>query len=298
MKRVIIIAAMVLLAISCGKVQQLPSHVVMIGIDGWGVAEYDSAEMPFVKSLEQEASWTLDKRCVIPTASAINWMTLFSGVQPEYHGYVRWDSRRPDFTPVWTDERGEVPTIFRLEREQHPASRMLVTYEWDVIRSLVDSAAVDDVVPFEQSAEGDSTEVVYAAEYFKAHKPEFSLIYFGNLDHTGHAYGWKSDEYRAYLTHMDGIVRSIVEAVREAGMEEETVFVLTTDHGGYEKYHDNRYVDDVLQTPLFIWGKGIKRGYRIEAPTIQMDVTATVAALLDVKTPAHWTGRVLEEIFE
>ena len=291
---------MLLMLAACGNgpEKQLPKHVVMIGIDGWSDAEWEEAEMPFVKSLQQRGAWTLDKRCVIPTASAINWMTLFSGVQPEYHGYFRWNSRRPDFSPAYTDARGEVPTIFRLERDQHPESRMLVTYEWDVIRSLVDSVAVDDVVPFEQSAEGDSIEVAYAAQYFKENRPDFSLIYFGNLDHTGHEFGWKSEEYHAYLTHMDGIVKSIVEAVREAGMEEETVFVLTTDHGGWEKSHGGKYYDDVLKTPLLIWGKGIKKGYEITAPTIQMDVTATLAALLGVETPAHWTGRVMEEIFE
>ena len=275
-----------------------PSHVVIIGIDGWAASEFNAEEMPFCASLKEKGAWTLDKRCVIPTASAINWMTLFSGVQPEYHGYSKWNSCRPDFDPAWTDSRGEVPTIFHLLRSQKPESNIMCTYGWDVIASLVDSTAMDSLVHFEMSAEGDSLEVEYVNAYFKEHKPTLSLVYFANLDHNGHQFGWKSPEYHSYMTWMDEMVRRVVEGIREAGMEDDTVVVLTTDHGGYGKAHGGQYYNEVLKTPLFIWGKGIKKGCEITAPTIQMDITATVAEILDVKTPAHWTGRVLEEIFE
>ena len=57
-------------------------------------------------------------------------------------------------------------------------------------------------------------------------------------------------------------------------------------------------VDETLQTPLFIWGKGIKRGHHIDIPTCEMDVTATLAKLLRVEPLPYWTGRPVDEIFE
>ena len=72
MKRVLIAVVVAVLASACGRVEKAPVHVVMIGIDGWSAAEFREADMPFVKSLMEEGAWTLDKRCVIPTASAIS----------------------------------------------------------------------------------------------------------------------------------------------------------------------------------------------------------------------------------
>lgn len=295
MRRVIYSLLAAVLAISCApKAYEGPAQVILIGVDGWSAESFDRGDFPFLKEVMAEGSWTLDKRCVFPTASAINWMSIFSGVGPEYHGYVRWNSRRPDCTPAWTDERGEVPTIFRLERETHPQSDILVTYQWDVIRSLVDSASVTSCIQFPQDWDGDIREAEWAVDYIRTNKPHFSLIYFGSLDHTGHEYGWESEEYLSYASHIDAVIHSIVEAVRG----EDVVFVLTSDHGGHGLHHSTEYVDQTLQTPLFIWGQGIRKGHQITAPTAQMDVTATLAKLLGVEALPHWTGRVIEEVFE
>lgn len=286
---------MAVLAISCApKAYEAPAQVIMIGVDGWSAESFKKGDFPFLKEVMEQGSWTLDKRCVFPPASAINWMSIFSGVGPECHGYVRWNSRRPDCTPVWTDERGEVPTIFRLERETHPESNTLVTFQWDVIRSLVDSTAVTTCVQFPQDWEGDIEEAEWAVDYIQSNKPHFSLIYFGSLDHAGHEFGWESDEYLEYAAHLDGVIRNIVEALRG----DDVVFVFTSDHGGHGHHHSSEYVDQTLQTPLFIWGKGIRKGHQIAAPTVHMDITATLAKLLGVEALPHWTGRVIEEVFE
>lgn len=294
MRKVILILLVAITAACTNKAYERPAKVVFIGVDGWSAASFEKGDFPFVKGLMEQGSWTLDKRCVFPTASAINWMSLFSGVSPEYHGYIRWNSRRPEITPAWTDSRGEVPTIFRLERDAHPESEMLVTFQWDVIRSLVDSTAVDTCVQFPQTEEGDWEEARWAASYINEHNPHFSLVYFGSLDHTGHHYGWESEEYLLYANHIDSVIRSLVEAVDDG----ETVFVLTSDHGGHGLHHSTEYVNETLQTPLFIWGKGIKQGHRIEIPTVEMDVTATLAKLLGVEPLPHWTCRSIDDIFE
>lgn len=297
MKRILPI--LLLLLVACTpKDNDSPKHVIFIGIDGFSAACFQSADLPFINSLKEEASWTLNKRCTFPTASAINWFTIFSGVPTEYHGYVRWNSRRPDITPAWTDERGEVPTIFHLTREAHPESDILVTFQWDVIRSIVDSTALTTCKQFPQNWDGDIEEAEWAAEYIKTNKPLFSLIYFGSLDHTGHEFGWESDEYMAYANHLDGVVKTIVESVREAGMEDDTVFIFTSDHGGHGKHHSSEYVDETVQTPFFIWGKGIRKGNSIEQAPLHIDITQTLAKLLGVDPLPHWRGRVIEEAFE
>ena len=295
MRKTVLSIILILTVVSCGRKGYVPpAHVVFIGVDGWSSASFEKGDFPFVNSLKDEGSWTLDKRCVFPTASAINWMSIFSGVSPEYHGHVKWYSRRPDITPAWTDERGEVPTIFRLDRDAHPESDIMVAFQWDVIRSLVDSTALTTCMQFPQTEEGDWEEAKWASEYILAKKPQFSFIYFGSLDAVGHKYSWESDEYLVYANHIDSVVKSIVEAVAD----DETVFVLTSDHGGHGHHHSTEYVDETLQTPLFIWGKGIRKGHKIGVPSVEMDVAATLAKLLGVEPLPYWTCRSIDEVFE
>lgn len=51
-------------------------HVVFIGIDGWAaeaVRQAPAQDLPNIHSLMDHGSWTLSKRSVMPSASAINW---------------------------------------------------------------------------------------------------------------------------------------------------------------------------------------------------------------------------------
>lgn len=57
-------------------------------------------------------------------------------------------------------------------------------------------------------------------------------ICFDNPDHVGHAVGHDTPEYYAKLKELDGYIARIVQAVDEAGMTDETIFIITSDHGG------------------------------------------------------------------
>ena len=41
-------------------------HVVFIGLDGWGAYSMEKANMPTVKQLMKDGSYTLEKRSVLP----------------------------------------------------------------------------------------------------------------------------------------------------------------------------------------------------------------------------------------
>ena len=63
-------------------------HVVLIGLDGWGAYSVNKAEMPNVKKLMEEGSYTLKKRSVLPSSSAVNWLRR-GGAGPnfmDWHG--------------------------------------------------------------------------------------------------------------------------------------------------------------------------------------------------------------------
>ena len=70
-------------------------HVVMIGIDGWGAYSVPKADIPTIKQLMDSGCYTLKKRSVLPSESAINWASMFNGAGTEMNGYTTWGSRTP-----------------------------------------------------------------------------------------------------------------------------------------------------------------------------------------------------------
>lgn len=52
-------------------------HVVLIGLDGWGAYSVEKANIPHIKQLMNDGSYTLTKRSVLPSSSAVNWASMF-----------------------------------------------------------------------------------------------------------------------------------------------------------------------------------------------------------------------------
>ena len=54
-------------------------HVVFIGLDGWGSYSVPKADIPHIKQLMADGSYTLEKRTVLPSSSAVNWASMLWG---------------------------------------------------------------------------------------------------------------------------------------------------------------------------------------------------------------------------
>ena len=286
----------------------IAKHVVLIGIDGWAAKSMEKASMPCVKgSLMANGSYTLKKRSVLPSASAINWSSIFMGVGTESHGYTKWYSKVPEIPSSVTNSRGIFPTIYSILREQRPEARTALLCDWDVIKHLVDSAVVDDVMYIGGASSGDEyvkqhggdkfDYTMVAAKIIKEKKPTLFTVYFGGLDHAGHTYGWYTDEYYSFETFIDQCVQRLVDATKEAGIYDDTVFVLTSDHGGIDKGHGGMTLDEML-SPFVVFGKGVKEGFEMTDAMMQYDVAATVAYILGVTPPQAWVGRPMLSIFK
>ena len=81
---------------SCFAQNWKADHVFLIGLDGWGAYSVEKAEMPNVKTLMDAGCYTLKKRSVLPSSSAVNWASMFMGAGPELHGYTEWGSKTPE----------------------------------------------------------------------------------------------------------------------------------------------------------------------------------------------------------
>lgn len=99
------------------------------------------------------------------------------------------------------------------------------------------------------------------------------------------------------LEQTDKWIGEIIQAVKEAGIYEKSVFIITSDHGGIKTGHGG-ITKDEMHTPFVISGNNIRSGKQIETPMVQYDVAATIAFIFDLKTPIVWTGKPIKEVFK
>ena len=52
-----------------------------------------------------------------------------------------------------------------------------------------------------------------------------------------------------------------------------------------------------LETPFILYGKHIRKGYVLDEPMMQYDLTATLAYALGLKAPKEWRGHALKSMF-
>ena len=99
------------------------------------------------------------------------------------------------------------------------------------------------------------------------------------------------------LRELDGHLGRIVGALKEAGIYDSSVVIVTSDHGGIGKGHGGITLAE-METPFVIAGPGVRQIGEFKSAMMQYDVAATIAWLLGLKQPQPWVGRPVKEILK
>lgn len=286
-----------MIASTAGAASPKAKHVIYIGLDGWGAYSVSKADMPAVKELMEKGCYTLKKRTVLPSSSAVNWASMFMGAGPELHGYTEWGSQTPELPSRVILKHNIFPTIFQIYRDANPDAEIGVLSEWGGIQFLVDTLSTSHHAVAPDYNKYPTALCEMAEKYIKEKKPALAAVVFDNPDHVGHVIGHDTPEYYAKLHEIDGYIARIVKAVEEAGMLDETIFIITSDHGGINKGHGGKTMLE-METPFIIAGKGIRQGGEFQESMVQYDVAATIAYIFGLQQPQVWTGRPMTQVFE
>ena len=272
-----------------------PKHVVFLGSDGMAAYSVTNAPAPTIRRLMAEGAWTLRSRSVLPSSSSPNWRSLFTCSATEQHGYVDGHATKPNIRPIELNDRGLYPDVFSEFRKLRPNAEIGLFYEWRDLPCMLDAKACNRV-SIALWAKPDNLKSL--CRYVVEKKPDFLAVCFNEADSTGHRCGWGSPEYNAVQLEIDSAMAKIVEAVERAGIADETVFMITSDHGGIDKVHWRANLPE-MERPCVLFGKGVRKGYEFDFPGAIYDDGATLAALLGiVDPPASWIGRPRHDAFE
>ena len=293
MKKLLLIALVMFAAVACAPKEGEPKakHVFVIAFDGWGSYSMESVNMPNTRALMAEGCYTLHKRTVLPSDSAPNWASMFAGAPNEFHGWSN-NGSGPDVKPIYLNENGSFPTIFSLIREQMPEAETACVYEWGGIKPLIDHKSINFCVK-----EKPENIAPVATDYIKSKKPDFMVVIYDDPDHAGHAYGHATQQYYARLEELDTHLGEIIASIKEAGIYDDSIIIVTSDHGGINTSHGGRSLME-MDTPFIIAGKNIKQGGEFSEAMMQYDTAATIAEAFGLQTPQIWRGQSMSQVFE
>jgi predicted AlkP superfamily pyrophosphatase or phosphodiesterase len=176
-----------------------------------------------------------------------------------------------------------------------PESKIGYFYDWDGMSYLCPPDVLNRMELFPQlSTNKEAVENI--GNYIKNEKPTLTLIVFAEPDYVGHFIGHDTNAYYAKLTELDGYIHIIEQAVKDAGIYDDTIFIFSSDHGGIGMGHGGDTLSE-RQIPFIMYGKNIKKGYNILSPVMIYDIAPTIAAAFKLIPPDVWVGHSINDVY-
>lgn len=270
-------------------------HVILLGFDAMSARGIQRAHTPNFNRMIDKGAVSVKARCIRPTSSSQNWMSMVSGTNIEMHGVTGndWEPELQVIEPSLKNKKGLFPTIFDHIKTQRPDAKVYLFYEWTGQDRMYDVSVADKAV---SGLDYDQT-LTQAIDAFFQDKPEFLFVSINQTDHVGHESGHESEEYLATITHFDSIVGKLADRLEETGLLDETVVIITADHGGLGSSHGGDSEAE-REIPIILYGGNVTQGKVLEHTNLICDIAATVGGLLGVSLPQECIGKFIGEAFE
>ena len=198
-------------------------HVIVIGIDGAGAFIRD-ADTPCFDRIFAGGAVTYSALASNPTISAECWGSMLLGVGPEIH---KLTNGVVSSTPYPTDSR--FPSLFRRIRNAIPGAELGSFCDWNPITFGI----VENDAGAATATARDDELMPLICSYIMEKKPTFLFTQLDSVDGAGHRYGYGSAEHLARIHEVDRLVNDAYRAAKDAGIIDDTLFIVIADHGGH-----------------------------------------------------------------
>lgn len=271
------------------------TYVVILGIDGLSPDGIRTANTPVMNRMIDGGAHSFHARSVMPSSSGANWGSMIMGAPPEQHGIYdnNWKTDNFVLPAVVTRNQDLFPTIFAVIRDRVPDAEIGAILDWNPISNYIER----DVLSHEKLTSNEDETTDEAIAYLTEKNPLFTFIHIDHVDGAGHRYGHGSPEYYLSVEKADSLIGEILEATKTAGNYENTVFIISADHGGVGYGHGGYSLAE-MEIPYIIYGKNVKEEFRHRIPINIYDIPATALFALGLDIPFEWIGRPVKSSFE
>lgn len=266
------------------------SRVFIIGWDGAGNF-VKSANTPNLDKLMERGTFGFEAQTVSPTISAECWGALLHGVGPDKHGLDN-DKASNEIYP----EDSPHPSLFRIVREAVPTAKMAAFSVWNPINYGI----IESSIGVHKESMNDR-ELSQAAAAYIRENPDLKLMFIGlDLpDAGGHQYGFNTLEQYQSIEETDRNTGIIIGAIEEAGIMEDSLIIVVSDHGGGGE-HPQQHGSDHPSDKTIFWGcagPGIQPNASLQGNIIITDTAAVVIHALGLTAPSNWDAKLPDNLF-
>ena len=241
-------------------------RLCMISLDA--VAQPDADRLlglPALSALAEEGVFCRNVKTVYPTLTYPIHASLLTGCRPLSHGVGHNQPFQPDTPPrmrKWYWRVGDIKrkTLYQAARERKMSVASIlwpvsgknpyVRRNFPEVLPLPGENAALKMLRYaglwilkmellygkqrksiQQPDLDDYAALLCEKLYASRRPPRVLTVHLVDCDAMRHRYGTDSEEARAAMTRLDGRVKRIVDAVEKAGLTEETLFCVVSDHG-------------------------------------------------------------------
>ena len=246
-------------------------HVILISIDGLQPDyylhpdQYD-LKIPNLLSLVQKGSYAQRMLGVYPTLTYPSHTTMVTGVRPAQHGIVSNFTFEPSQGLFnWYLQSADIKTQTLWEAAKDKGLKTaIVTWpgsygagvDYLIPENLAVTSDISDLIrqgsttglfedlekqfgpimllPFNDPAACipmDKMTTDFAAEIIRRYKPNLLLMHLLDVDHEQHLTGVDTPQVFKSFERIDALVGTIIEATQQAGILDQTTFIIVGDHG-------------------------------------------------------------------
>jgi hypothetical protein len=259
-------------------------RAILITVDGLRYDVVTDDSMPTCARLLREGAATLDAESLEPTFTIPNHVSMCTGLTPQTHGVLEI-SDPGDFVVDGT--------IFELAKDAGRTTGIYVSKRQ--LRLLAKPGTFDRFV----ATDNGSSEAVVASLIAdldgEATRWDLILLHLTEPDFVGHATGWLSVRYLESLATVDAFVARVLDALHRSGLSQETLLVITSDHGGSGTSHAEP-IPEVTRIPWIAVGPGVPRAHEIRRRVGTHDTAPTLLRALGLEVPETMEGTAVLDV--
>ena len=260
-------------------------RVYIIGVDGAG-RFFTKTDTPNIDRIFENGAYNHNTITAYPTISAQCWGSLLHGVSPQAH---RFTNGLVGEFPV--PEGYPYPSIFKAARKAFPDAVLASISNWNPINTGIIEQGLDVIMDT-----GNDDEVCQkVCDVIRNNDPKLLFVQFDSVDGAGHGNTYGTEPYLKQITYVDSLIGKIFDTAESCGRAENTLFIVTADHGGYKTNHGGS-TDDEIKISYFVRGTSVNKGEFGYAEI--RDTAAITAFALGFSQPECWSSRIPDGLFK
>ncbi|MEX2212678.1 MAG: ectonucleotide pyrophosphatase/phosphodiesterase [Phycisphaeraceae bacterium] len=304
------------------KPQAAEKRVLIVSIDGLRPDLALLADTPNIHALIKAGAYSMWAQTLPIGKTLPSHTSMITGVPMEKHGII-WNEDIPLRPRKYNYPH--VPTLFEFAKKAGYTTALVAgkykfealaekgTVDWVVLPEKPNTLGPDGKPISSGVADADGMKAYdrkyddawvgeQAAAVIAKNKPQVMMVHFPRVDTAGHAKGWGSTIQLEAIARADEALGVVLEALRKAKVFDDTLIILSADHGGYGKGHDGKDPRG-LHIPWIAVGPGVRKGFDLtqtKGIINTVDTFSTAVDYLGIKITAEdeIEGKPVKDAFE